>query len=191
MKYLSVFLLFCCPLLPQDLQNRTVVKTPLDLGDHWYVVFWSITNLKAESPNNTNIFPGVGYRGKTWWVEGMAQKQWNGSGGLYSIDIRFRKQLTQRLSLYVEPSVILTNPSFYEFVILESRVWKKLSVGGETENVHRLNKQLIAAGPRVSYSLGQRWGCEFAASFAYRFSPTGKDEARLYLNITRRVRLRP
>ena len=187
----SVLFLFCPVLLGQDLQNRTVVKTPFDLGENWYVTFWSITNLKTETPNNTNIFPGLGYRGKTWWAEAMLQKQWSAAGGSWSADFRVRKQLTNRLSLYVEPAALFPDPAFYEFVVLESRVWNRIFLGGETEGVHLLSKQSFAAGPRVSYVFGQRWGCEFATAFAYRLSPTGRDEARLYLVLTRRVRLRP
>ena len=191
MKCFAVFFLFCAGLFSQDLQNRSVIKTPLDLGDRWYVTFWSITNVKAQTPN-TNIFPGLGYRSKTWWAEGMIQKQWSSAGGLWSADFRLRKQLTSRLSLYVEPAILFPDPAFYEFVVLEGRVWRNLSIGGETENVHRFSRQSIAAGPRVGYVLGQRWGCEFATAFAYRFVPTGgKDEARLYLVVTRRIRLRP
>jgi len=192
MKCFAMFFLFCTALLPQDLQNRSVIKTPADLNDHWYITFWSITNLKTQSPNNTNIFPGLGYRSKTWWAEAMLQKQWSAAGGLWSADFRFRKQLTNRLSLYAEPAVLFPSPALYEFVVLESRVGKGFSLGGETENVHRLSRQSIAAGPRIGYALGQRWGWEFATAFAYRFVPTGdKDEARLYLVVTRRIRLRP
>ncbi|MCL5774877.1 MAG: hypothetical protein M1333_01545 [Patescibacteria group bacterium] len=192
MKFAGLFFLFCFALFPQDLQNRTVVKTPLDFGDRWYMTFWSITNLKTQTSNNTNLFPGIGYQSKTWWAEAMLQKQWSSTGGLWSADFRFRKQLNHRLSVYIEPAVLFPSLGLYEFVVFESRVAKGFSFGAETENVHRLSKQSLAAGPRVGYALGKRWGWEFATAFAYRFVPTGsRDEARLYFVVTRRIRLRP
>jgi hypothetical protein len=177
------------PLLSQDIQNRSVLHTMLDINDRWFVPVWSISNFRTQSPNNTNIFAGVGYRGKSWWVEGLAQKQWSTSGGLWSADARFRKQMG-RVSLYVEPSVILTpKKAFYEFVIVEERVWKGLALRQETENIHRTGKDTIAAGGGIGYSFPRWYGCDIAVAVAYRPSPTGKDERRAYINITRRIRL--
>jgi hypothetical protein len=189
-KFLAHFvgLLFVSLLSAQDLQNRTAAHITTDITERWFVAVWSITNLRTQTPNNTNLFVGIGYRGKAWWLEGMVQKQWNANAGLWSVDARFRKQLTSRFSLYVEPSVLLPRPAFYEFVILDALVWEKLTVGAETENVHRQSKQSIAMGPRVSYALGERWGFSLSTTLAYRLSPTGKDEARVYLVLSHRVK---
>lgn len=173
----------------QDLQNRNVFHTALDLNKNWYLAGWSVMNLKTQTLNNTSLFSGIGFRRKDWWLEGMFWKQWNAKGGLLGIDFRFRAQLTKNFSIYAEPAVILTNPAFYEFVYMEYGIGKKLRVGGETENTHRLASQSIAVGPRVGYSLGKRWGSDFVISSAYRFSPTGKNELRVYLNVTRRFAL--
>ena len=170
----------------QDLQNRNVIHTAVDLSRTLYLANWSVTNVKTQSPNNTNLFTGIGYRQVNWWLESMLWKQWNSRGGLWGIDNRFRAQLTKNLSVYAEPAVILTNPAFYEFIYAEYAVSKKLRVGGETENTHRLTKQSIAVGPRVGYVLGRRSKIDFQISMAYRLSPTGKDELRLYFNVTRR-----
>ncbi len=174
----------------QSLQNRSVLRVTADINDHWYIPLWSITNLKAQSPDNTNIFAGVGYRSKSWWLEGLVQKQWSAVGGLWSADARFRRQFG-RTSVYVEPSVILSpKVAFYEFVIVEEKLWKGLVLRQETENVHRPGKDTVAAGGGLGYVFSRWHGCDVAAALVYRASPTGKDEFRWYLNVTRRVRLR-
>lgn len=177
----------CLP--AQDLQNRTVMHVMADVSDHWFVPVWSISDFKSVSPNSTNLFTGLGYRGKTWWLEGLVQKQWNSSGGFWSADLRFRKQLG-RVSLYLEPrSIIRPKSAFYECVIVEERLWKGLSLRQETESVHRAGKDSIAAGGGLTYSLGRWQDFDFATALVYR-AATGKDELRVYLNINRRIRLR-
>ncbi len=174
----------------QDWQSRSAVHVMADINDRWFVPVWSISNFRTQSPNNTNIFAGVGYRGKGWWAEGLVQKQWNRSGGMWSADARFRRQFG-RVSVYIEPSVILKpKTAFYEFVIVEERAWKGLSLRQETENTHRTGKDTIAAGGGIGYSFPRWHGCDITAAVVYRTSPTGKDELRAYLNITRRIKLR-
>lgn len=191
MKRIVLALACSVTFLPaQDLQNRSVLQVMIDFNDHWFIPVKSISNFRAQNPNNTNIFTGIGYRGKTWWLEGLVQKQWSASGGLWSMDARFRRQFG-RVSLYVEPSIILMPKiAFYEFVIIEEKLWKGLSLRQETENAHRPGKDVIAAGGGLSYGFGRWRGCDVATALVYRVSPTGKDELRAYLNITRRVRLR-
>ena len=173
----------------QDLQNRTVIHFAAELNSRWYLAGWSVTNLKTQTLNNTNLFAGLGYQKKNWWLEGMLWKQYNSRGGLWGADFRFRRQLTKKLSLYVEPAILLTAPGFYEFVIVEYRAWNKLGVGAETENTHRLTRQSIAAGPRASYALGKLRGADFTIALTYRFGPTGRNELRLHFGATRRFAL--
>lgn len=189
-KRVFVFLCLAVSLSAQDVQNRSVMHVMADINDRWFIPVWSITNLKAQSPNNTNIFAGIGYRGKSWWLEGLVQKQWSQSGGLWSLDGRFRRQVG-RVSLYVEPSVILSpKTAFYEFVIVEERLWKGLVLRQETENVHRPGRDTVAVGGGLGYAFGRWHGCDVATALVYRASLTGRDELRVYLNVTRRVRLR-
>lgn len=177
-------------LCAQDMQNRTGLHVMADINDRWFVPVWSISNFKQHNSDNTNIFVGLGYRGKTWWTEGLVQHQWNPNGGLWSVDARFRRQF-DRVSVYVEPSVIFApKKAFYEFVIVEERLWKGLSLRQETENVHRTGKDTIAFGGGLGYSLGKWRGYDFATALVYRINPNGRDELRAYLNITRRIRLR-
>ncbi len=190
MKRLMFVLVCLASLIPaQDAQNRTGLHVMVDINDHWFVPVWSISNFKQHSSDNSNIFTGIGYRGKTWWIQGLAQHQWNRSNGLWSADARFRRQLG-RVSVYIESSVILTpKKTFYEFVIVEERLWKRLALRQETENVHRPGKDLIAIGGGLAYSLGKWRGFDVATALVYRASPMGRDELRAYLNITRRIKI--
>lgn len=190
MKILIAFVFTAGVLLAQDMQNRTVMHVMADISDRWFVPVWSISNFKQQSSDNTNIFTGIGYRGKTWWVEGLAQHQWNRSGGLRSTDARFRKQVG-RVSMYIEPSVILApKKAFYEFVIVEEKLWKGLNLRQETENVHRPGRDTITVGGGLGYSFPRWRGYDIATTLVYRVSLTGKDELRLYLNVTRRIKFR-
>ncbi|MBI4050666.1 MAG: hypothetical protein HY396_01680 [Candidatus Doudnabacteria bacterium] len=173
----------------QDLQNRSTLHLIADITDRWYVALWPIANIRAQSPSNFNIFAGAGRRGKNWYLEAMAQKQWNGKGGLWTLDFRYRRQVTGRLSVYAEPDVFLSRRAFYEFIIVEYRSWRKFNLGGETENVHQLGKDVLAAGPRISRPLGRLWGTDFALGLAYRTASPGHNEIRIYLNATKRFAL--
>lgn len=187
-----VFALVClASILPaQDLQNRLVMHVMVDVSDRWFIPVWSISDFKTQNPNSTNLFAGLGYRGKTWWVEGLVQHQWNCVGGFWSADMRFRRQVG-RVAIYLEPRVIVTpNLAFYEYVSVEERLWKGLSLRQESESVHRPGRDTIAFGGGLAYSLGKWRGCDFATALVYRVSPAGKDELRAYLNVTRRIKLR-
>ena len=175
--------------LAQDLQTRSIAHVMIDVTDRVFIPVWSITDIRSQTPNTTNLFAGVGIRSKSWWLETMLQKQWNSTQGFYALDLRYKKQFSGRFAVFLEPRVILTTPGFYDYAFLEARVWKGFSVGAETENTHRLTKQSIAAGPRMSFVWGKCWGWEFSNTVSYRLSPTGKDELRLYTSVTRRAKL--
>ncbi len=185
---IAVWLLACC-LQAQDLQNRSTLHLTADINDRWYVVVWPIANIRARSPSNFNLFAGAGRRGKNWYLEAMLQKQWNGKGGLWTLDFRYRRQATSRLSVYAEPDIFLSRRAFYEFVIVEYRTWWKLNMGGETENAHQPGKDVLAVGPRISRPLGRFWGTDFVLGAAYRTASPGHNEIRIYLNATRRFAL--
>ncbi len=187
----------------QDTQNRSVVRLKGKITNGVYVSAYQITNSRALAPDSTNLFAGLGYQSRVgnWSFEGMVQKQWvynetltqnnpKPTPGLWGLDVRFRKQLTPKWTLYVEPEVILSKPGFYEFVVLERKVLPRLSLRVETENTHRLTKQVITAGGGAGFDLGHRWGLDFAGAAVYRASPTGKDEKRIYLNATRQFSFR-
>lgn len=174
----------------QDWQTRDTVHAQADINRRWFVAAWSVTNLRTVTLNNTNIFAGIGYRGKDWWFESMVQHQWNNKANQWALDFRFDRQ-AGRWHLYVEPATFLTKKAFYEFVIVERRTWKGFSFGAETENTHQPGPDTIEAGPRAGRKLGRFAGFDVSAAAAVRLSPNGgHTEPRLYLVFNRRVALR-
>src|SRR3989344_4041226 len=173
----------------QDWQNRSVVQVQIDVSQRAFLAVKSISNLRSETPNNTNIFAGVGVRGKSWWLEGMVQHQWRAGSNQWMLDFRFDKQ-AGRWHWYVEASPFLTRKAFYEFVIVERRTWKGVSVGGEAENNQQIGRDDIGVGPRESRKLVHCAGIDVAFSGAVRLSPVGgHTEPRLYLVFNRRFAL--
>jgi hypothetical protein len=186
-----LFLAMCVtiPVSAQDWQTRDAAHVQADVNQHWFLAGWSVTNLRTQTLNNTNLFGGAGYRGKDWWLEAMAQHQWTKTNQ-WALDFRFNRQ-TGRWRLYAEVSPFLTKKAFYEYVIVERRTWKGFSFGAETENTHQPGPDTIAAGPRVSHKLGRFAGFDASAAVAVRFSPVGgHTEPRLYLVFNRRLYLR-
>lgn len=187
----------------QDWQSRSIMRLKGNIKNRYYASIYSIINSKTLASDNANLIVGLGYesKNKKWSLEGMVQKQWlynetltpkhpKPTGGFWGLDVRFRRQLTRNWSVYVEPEVILSKPGFYEFVVVERKVLSWLSLRIETENTHRLTKQVITAGGGVGFNLGHHWGLDFASAAVYRTSPTGKDEKRVYLNAARSFSLR-
>jgi hypothetical protein len=198
-----VVLLMVWAVNAQDWQNRSSLRFKGEFGDN-YGTIYSITTSKKLATDGTSLFFGIGRQSrdkKKWSAEFMVQRQWpynetltaknpKPSVGQWNLDWRFRRQLTPNWSVYAEPSVLLSKPGFYEFVILERKVMPRISVRVETENTHRLTKQVIAAGGGLGFDLGHRFGLDFAAAAVYRASPTGKDEKRVYLNATSKFAFR-
>lgn len=180
---------FCALAAAQDWQSRNVVHLQIDLEKNWFISLWSITNLRTETPNTTNLFTGIGRRGRGWWLEGMVQRQWNPKGNQWMLDARFDKQ-SGRWHLYAEASPFLTRKAFYEFVIVERRTWKGLALGVETENLHQAGRDTVQVGPRASRKLGRLAGFDVSLAGAVRFSLIGgHTEPRLYLIFNRRFAL--
>lgn len=182
-----ILFIFPALILAQDLQTRLVFHPTVDLYGNWFAAGWGIGNFRTQTPNNVNLFGGIGYRGKNWWLEGMVQRQWSKPGDNLLLDFRFQKQFINRVSLYAEGAPFLNRRAFYEFVIVETPVWGKLRVGGETENVHRAGaKYSLAVGPRASYPLGNIGGFNVVASVAYRAQHPEPSALRFYLSFNRR-----
>lgn len=184
--------LFRAPAQTFDLQNRDALHLQAEVGRGYSLAFWSVSNFKTSTSNNTNVFFGIARGDKDNWLEVMTQRQWNNKGGFWALDVRCRVQLTNRLSFFAEPTAFVTQSGFYHFVSVEYRTWKRLSLGGETENIHRPEgqPQQINFGPRASIKLGRLCGLDYNIAAAYRFSLTGPNEPRLYIAASRRFSLR-
>lgn len=185
--------------IAQDWQNRTLVQTALDFSPHKYIAVKSISNFKNQTPNNTNIFLGLGYRSKSWSLEVMVQKQLNANGGFWAEDTRFIKKFgkIKKTTLYLEATPFLSQKGFGWSAFGETEVWKKISVGVETENINKPGLDVVSLGPRISRRLGRFAGFDVSATVAFRFDPlwqpskvTGHPhEIRFYLVFNRRIAL--
>lgn len=196
MNFVLLYLaLFVLPVLAQDLQNRTLVQAALDISSHKYIALKSITNLKSQTPNNINLFLGIGYRGKSWSLEVMVQKQLNANGGFWAEDTRVVKKFgkKQKTTLYLEATPFFSQKGLGWSAYCETEVWKKFAVGTEIESINKPGP----GGPRISHRLGHFIGFEVSGTGAFRFDPqqrpskvTGHPhEIRFYLVFNRRVAL--
>ena len=184
----KLLLIICsaCGLLAQDLQTRIVARPAVDISKDWYLTTWVIGNARLQTTNNVNIFPGVGYRKERWWIEALVQRQWSRAGNQWMLDFRFQTRIGERSTLYIEPSPLLTRKGFYEFVIYERRMWKRLNVGVETENIHRPGLDTIGVGPRVSYPIATFGKVKLTTALAYRMHRRERDLVRLDVVFSRK-----
>ena len=192
-----ILFLFPALILAQDLQTRLVFQSTVDLRGNWFVTGLGIGNFRTQTPNNVNLFGGIGYRSKTWWLQGTVQRQWSKPGNNLLLDFRFHKQFAGRraVSFYTEATPFLTRRAFYEFVIVEARIWstakprwyQRWRAGGETENVHRSNvRDSLAAGVRLTYPIGMFRGWVLSSSLAYRVQSPEPNALRFYFSVNRR-----
>lgn len=176
-----LFIFFVLPTFAQDNNLRVLFHPTFTLTKHWFVPVWAIGNAKTQSPNNANLISGIGYRHETWWAEGMVQRQWSPTGNQWFLNFRFYKN-HKRFALYAEPAVYLTKPAFQEASFVEYRVWRKLALGGETENVHRPNaRDTLGVGPRLSYALPQWKNVRPVVAVTYQVRKQERNVLRLYL----------
>ena len=172
--------------LAQDSNLRVLMHPTFELTNHLFVPVWFIGNAKTKTPNNLNLITGLGYRTDNWWVESMAQRQWSPSGGQWFLNFRLFKS-KGRLSIYGEPTIFLTKPAFQESVFVEYRLWHKLALGGETENIHRSRaRDTLGTGPRISYALPQWKGVRPVLAFTYQIRKEEQDVMRFYVVLHRR-----
>lgn len=170
----------------QDDNLRVLLHPTFALTKNWFVSVWVIGNAKTQTPNNVNVITGIGYRHDTWWVEGMVQRQWVSTGDQWFMNFRLSKN-KGRLNLYAEPAIFLTNPAFQESAFVEYRVWRKLALGGETENTHRPNaRDTLGMGPRVSYALPSWKKIRPVVALTYQVRKQEGDVLRLYVVFNRR-----
>ena len=182
----ALFLVVGTTVGAQDLQTRFVFHPTVDISDHWFLTGWAIGNAKLESPNNINLFGGVGYRKPKWWLEGMIQRQWSKTGNQLLLDSRFQEQIRNRTTLYVEVAPFLNKPAVYDFVILEYRTWRKINIGAETENAHKPGLDLLGGGPRISYPIGVIGKVKVTAALSYQMRRQERDALRFYFVLNRR-----
>ncbi len=183
---LSVILLIALPLFCLAQSPRPQVKfvthatVPQDPG--WYPTAWSITNVRDEAPDNTNLMLGVGHRSKGGWTEVMLQKQYAFHTQQWFVDTRFFRKLSPRTSLFVEVSPFLGKRAVYNFVRVERRVGP-INLMVETENTWRRGKlPILGAGPGISLPARKLLGrMKFAPAVAWQLRHNDPDFIRVYL----------
>lgn len=201
----AVSLTLATPSLPaqKDEQFRLLLYPTVDIAPTWFIPAWVIATAATESPDNVNILSGAGYRGKSWWLEGMAQRHWNTKSQQWFLNFRFRKEFGAegaergRMVFYLEPTVVLSQrgfaeSAFWEYRVLDSpgsRLRSSFSVGAETENIQRgnNNKDTWGAGPRASYAFGPKTA-RIVVAVTYQTRFREKDLWRVYLVINRRFK---
>jgi hypothetical protein len=188
-----VFLALGLVLLPSlcsadDPQSRIVLHTTADVSDKWFITNWTIGNIKSTSPNDINVFPGIGYRSSNWWFESMVQRQWSKSGDSWALDFRYSVNLNDRISFYAESAPLLTTTGEYEFVSMDFRVFKQFAIGFETENIHQPGPDVLDIGPRVSLPLVSIGEYKLSLSATYQIHYQSADIPRLYVVLNRRFK---
>lgn len=191
MKTKAIFLITLSSLVvsawaEESVQFRTVLHpryyiTGDDGGQGWFLTAWSITNSMSKTADNTNLFFGAGYSSRKWWLENMAQKQWNRAGASWWLDWRFAATPHSRISVYLEGAPRLGRKMFYEFMTLDFRVLGPVNIGAETENVHKPGKDVLGLGPRIAVPLPWKIAkAKPAIALSRQFRSGGPNATRLY-----------
>lgn len=156
----------------QSEQLRALFHPTFDIKNDWYGAFWVVGNTRTEIPDNINFFAGVGRRFEKGSIEFMLWKQFNPQGGFTAFDLRIYKVLDkdQRWSINFEVSPYLDRIAIYNFLSIERQVWKRISVGGEMENIYRKGVDSIGGGPRVTIVLlkGKDWKLVDTTTYEFR-----------------------
>lgn len=133
-------------------QARTIFRPTVDVSKRWYAAGWVIGNLTQSQADNINVLGGIGYRRNNWWAEALVQRQWSGAGRLWLLDCRAAGSMG-RWQFYGEAAPMLGHGAVYDMATVEYALGKGVSIGGETENVHRHGPDDWSAGPRINKSL--------------------------------------
>ena len=174
-----------------DLQNRSILPIQYDTTPHSFVAGWIIANPRYYGNNNINALLGIGFRGQRWWFETMIQKQWSQKGGNVLSSNRFSYSFGDKASLFLEVAPFLNETetcAVYDMIIFEKRIWRKLNLGIETENVHKKEKDSIGLGPRISIPLKSLGDVKTSFAIAYQMRSGETDPLRFYLVFNKRFK---
>ena len=185
MKYLvlaAVVLFFPGLAASQQLQSRLIVHPTYGDSSGLFLAAWNITNLRQNLPDNTNLFAGLGYREKDFWMEALLQFQWQwtspGNHKWYG-NVRFSGRTGEAFQFYFEAASSLTDKNtYYASFFLERKATERLSVGAETDNSFSPGANSVGLGPRASFALVPK---RAMATLAYHLRPSEANLARLYL----------
>ena len=148
---LAVFISAALSAQNTSTQLRPIGHFKFPLGKGFYAVTWTTGNAMANKPDNINLFSGVGYGTRSWWLETMIQKQWNRAGGRTFLDFRFYSTLPAKMDVYLETAPVINGRGLYETWTLQRKVGRGFWAGLESENFHQPGRDVLAAGLRASY----------------------------------------
>ena len=167
-----------------DFQNRSLLHVQYESTPNSFVAGWIIANPQLYGNNNVNGLLGIGFRGQKWWFETMIQRQWGQKGDKVLANNRFNYDFGGKASLYLEVAPFLNerdSGSVYDMIVFEKRVWRKLSLGIETENVHKKERDSLGLGPRVRIPLDSTGNFKTSLALAYQLRSGETDTFRFYL----------
>lgn len=164
-----------------DWQNKNVSHVMVALDSNWFLATWQIANLRKSSPGNFNAIAGIGYQEGGTWVEIMAQRQW-GKKNLWYMDMRSQTPIGKKASLFTEVAPALQQHQVYNAIIYDQK-WAKgsrLIWGIESENIFKKPRNLLGAGPRLSWILWQSAKNKLTTTASYEFRLHDRNFGRLY-----------
>lgn len=183
-RLIAVSLLFFglnCPVYGQAAQGKLVLHPTVVVHSCLYGAAWSITNIRQDLPDNTNLMVGLGCRGAGKWVEVMLQRQLSGDGQhKWFADFR-TSAAVGRCGAFLELAPFLTGRGLYNYTSLECKMSPRLKAGAETENIWRPGlPAALGAGPRLTVVLDPNPKRTLAVSAAYQLR-NQDDVVRVYL----------
>jgi hypothetical protein len=175
--------LMACPCFAQDLpkvQGKVVVHATVPSEPGWFLTGWSITNIRQDATDNTNVMFGVGKKLENGWIEIMAQRQYSVRSNQWFADFRLSRKLADKVSLFVEIAPFLETKALYDFFRLEYRLGR-INILAESENIHRPGRDLIGIGPGLSLAPIKLVGkIRFAPVVVWQMRPNDPSWVRFY-----------
>lgn len=161
---------------PHSEGARFIFHPTVDIKGSWHAAVWTIANVRTEIPNNRNFFTGIGRRFEKGYFEAMLWQQWTNTTKTYALDFRLQKK-----GVYLEVSPFLSKRGLYDFLIIEQPLTKRISIGGETENIHLPEKKdSLGGGPRASAILYKNQNLKLVLAGSYQFR-NDHNTARVYI----------
>jgi hypothetical protein len=176
-----VFALPCFAQDPTRIQGKVVARAPIPTEPGWYPAAWSITNIRQEAPDNTNLMIGIGRKMTNGWVEVMAQRQYSLHASQWFVDFRLQRQLPLKLGMFVEVAPFLETKALFTFVRIDKPLIGRFNLVMESENIHREGIDSWGVGPGFSLKPMQVLGrLRFAPVVVWQIRPNDPDFIRFY-----------
>ncbi len=184
--YVSIViaLLVALPCFGQErplIQVKPVTHAPVPTTPSWYPTGWSITNIRENATDNTNLFAGIGRKLENGWMEFMVVRQYSVTSSQWFGDFRMMRRLTPRMNMQVELMSFLESPALYHFARVDYRMGP-LNLMAETENIQRTGKDYLSGGLGIGLPARKLVGpVKFAPAAVFYLRADDRDFVRFYL----------